>query len=188
MDKETSQLLELKYGKAYVEAVSFTLLREGGKSNNPKDKGGLTNFGITKPFLTEYLGRPARNEDIEALDAFTAIDAYYALVWKKFRLGDLHPAVAGCLFDWFVTSGGADEQIQRWLNLKADGVFGPKTITAIKSVTQGLTPEGVVLQICRLRQLYYVRLCKNDPSQLAFLAGWINRTHLAEDIYYARAR
>ena len=36
---------------SFEKAVSFTLRMEGGYVNHPADRGGETNFGVTKPAL-----------------------------------------------------------------------------------------------------------------------------------------
>ena len=60
------------------EIIDGILLREGGFTNNPKDKGGPTKFGITAETLGNWRGwtRPANAQEVEDLEPQEAADIY----------------------------------------------------------------------------------------------------------------
>ncbi len=47
--------------------IDDILKAEGGWTDRAEDRGGATNFGITLPTLSDWLGRPATVEDLKAL-------------------------------------------------------------------------------------------------------------------------
>jgi lysozyme family protein len=188
MNKEHEELCVAKYGAAYFVAVQFTLEAEGLLSDHPHDAGGLTKYGITKPFLTAYMGRQATDLDIECLDITTALDAYHKLCWKGFNLDKLPLAIGGFLFDCVVNHGRFDEHLQKHLGLKPDGVYGPKTIRAIQGECADKGDERFLEELADMRHLYYAKLVQADRSQGDFIVGWTNRCLSAKRYYYAHAR
>lgn len=104
----------------FQEAVEHVLKFEGGYVNDPKDPGGETQFGISK--------RSYPNLDIKALKKDDAKAIYHRDFWEE----DLPDKLRLAFFDTAVNSGkvGAAKLLQRALELKQDGVLGPKTRAA----------------------------------------------------------
>jgi hypothetical protein len=61
-------VIDGKNGANIEDALAFTLKNEGGFTDNPADKGGPTNKGITIGRLSEYLGRKATKDEVKNLD------------------------------------------------------------------------------------------------------------------------
>ncbi len=160
----------------WLEAVRHTLVSEGILSNNANDNGGLTKYGITKPFLSDYLGRPATSADIIALTVDSATAVYRKLVWDALRLSETPAEIAPAVFDFAVNSGKheAVKVLQGVLGVPADGALGEGTLKALNAFP--------VAKLRKLRNDYVIargrflmRLVQSDPSQVEFLGGWFIR-------------
>ena len=104
-------------------AISFVRAEEGGLSDDPRDPGGLTKFGISQ--------RSYPHLDIRGLTREKAIDIYKTDFWDVHRCGELQPVIGMALFDACVNQGGAAVKLlQQALAVTADGVVGPQTIAA----------------------------------------------------------
>jgi lysozyme family protein len=168
---------DIIYPDAFTTGVNRVFAFEGPESNDPTDHGGETKFGITIPFMTEYLGKQAVFDDIHNLTDSVARAVYYKLIWQKFSLGEFAkftPNISLFFFDWFTTSGGAPAAIQKLLGLVGDGIYGPLTIKAIFAAT---TTHDFYKKIIVARCAYYVNIVIHDPPQIKYLNGWLARAH-----------
>lgn len=154
--------------------VGKLIEREGGFSNNPLDHGGATKYGITQQTLSWYRKGPVTVEDVRNL----SLEEAKAIYNKRYVDGpgfDKVPQgmVQSNLVDFGVMSGPhiAISNLQEALQVEVDGVLGPKTLAALAQ--SDLTALNISL--CKKRCLMAARLCKKDPSQLAFLLGWLQR-------------
>jgi lysozyme family protein len=69
------------------QLITGILLREGGYRDDPSDRGGPTNFGITAATLGEWrrLGRPATRDEVRALETPEARAIYRARYVRPFE-------------------------------------------------------------------------------------------------------
>ena len=154
--------------------IDSILKKEGGEQNHPADRDGPlpTKFGITAGTLSEWLGRPATISDINALTKVVAAEIYEKFYIKVF---DKIPEsmLKSNMIDFGVLSGTSRAiiNLQEELGVEADGVIGPKTLTALSLVNL----DRLNISITKRRVKLVGRLCVKDPSQLAFLNGWLNR-------------
>ena len=118
--------------------------------------------------------------------------------WKKLRLDEFDSAlVCSELFDQAVNLGvhAASKHIQRALNLLnnnqkhykdlvVDGIIGLKTIDAFRAYMNTASIAGrsrernsrTIVKILNALQFErYSSNCESDPTQKAFLYGWLNR-------------
>ena len=152
-------------------AIRVVLRHEGGYSNNPRDKGGETNFGISK--------RSYPRLDIKSLTRAEARVIYRRDFWRPGRYGSIRSqAVATKAFDMAVNMGRkrAAKILQSAVNelggrLKVDGVIGPRTLRAANS----LPPRSLQKELRAQAALYYARLTLRKPDQQVFLKGWMRR-------------
>ncbi len=151
-------------------AVEKTLLREGGAkiTEDPKDKGGLTKFGISQ--------RSYPKVDIRALTKGQAKAIYKADYWDKIRGDDIKSQmIAENIFDTAVNMGSktAARLVQESLQIaKPDGIIGPKSLEAINGQS-----EREFLSAFTLGKIgRYVEICVKDKTQERFLLGWIRRS------------
>lgn len=109
----------------YDECFVRLMGNEGGYSNNPKDPGGETNWGISKRSYPEL--------DIKNLTQDAAKAIYKRDFWDKCRCDDLSPELAFALFDCAVNSGceRAVTLLQKTLGVAEDGSFGRVTMRRV---------------------------------------------------------
>lgn len=93
----------------FQRAIDFTLKAEGVISNDPKDTGGLTIFGISSRWYPELVERLIalvdEGKSWEAIEI--AIDFYYHEYWLKAGCEELFrtPSLAVVVFDTAVNCG-----------------------------------------------------------------------------------
>ena len=108
----------------FDQCFSKLIGHEGELSNHPKDKGGLTKYGISQ--------RAYPSLDIASLTIDDAKAIYKRDYWDRAQCDRLSPELAFQVFDGAVNSGIGTSI--RWLQAAAgvapDGVVGPLTIRA----------------------------------------------------------
>ena len=160
-------------GTNFDQAVEVVLFHEKGFVNNPNDKGGPTNFGLTFADMKEC-GLPETLEQIQSLTKETAKEIYRKLFWNPMNLDliqDYH--IALCLFDQGVLQGkeNAIKKVQNLLGFKIDGILGPMTAKAINA-EDGLK---LAFKFIRADLHRYNAIVKKEVSQLEFIDGWDDR-------------
>lgn len=172
----------------FKKAFDHIITVEGSEfTNHPLDRGGPTKWGITQETLSTHYKRPASLDEIKNLSKETAQEIYKKKYWDSFRLDEVKSdLLAMVIFDQSVNRGtyAITNQIQIALNshylagLINDGVFGNKTFEWLNRV------NGVEFSIIlfKIGQLAYLNIVKKNPSQLIFISGWINRTHVLLDL------
>jgi len=161
------------FEKAFEELIGI----EGGYVNDPTDRGGETKYGISK--------RAYPHLDIRNLSLEAAKKIYYDDYWKSSGAEQmLRYELSLELFDTAVNMGQSISRkfLQQALNLMnrngrnfqdllVDGIIGPKTITAYKTVDDRILLKVLNgLQFCR-----YKEICERDPSQEKYFNGWMLR-------------
>lgn len=159
---------------SFVPAILKTLRWEGGYVNDPLDKGGETNYGITK--------RSYPNLDIKNLTLSQAKDIYLKDFWNPLLLNSVKDQnLANNIFDFGVNAGPKRSVImlQRILRevfkktITIDGAMGPKTLEAVASVNSSALNN----LFGKARAEYYQSLANRDKTQEKFLRGWLNRAN-----------
>jgi type VI secretion system secreted protein VgrG len=169
--------------------IDRVLEREGGFVDNPFDKGGPTNKGITYETLKSYWGRTPTLEELRELTTETARDIYYDIYVVRPGFNRIvSDSLRELLFDAGVNHGpgNAIKMLQRALNnmginppLLVDGNLGVKTDNAMQGQFTGTMLTKMVAQ--RLR--FYGNIVAKNPQQQRFAAGWFNRVaDLLDDI------
>lgn len=167
----------------FYYAIDVVLRFEGGLSDNPHDPGGLTNFGITLPFMADkdrvqkYLGHPGpgTRDDIRNLSKDQAKLIYLNEVWTPNRYGDVADDKVACkIFDCAVNMGEkwgetfAQQSANRLgQNLVVDGQIGDKSIAAINACD----PIAFLNEYCKQQKERYEHLVLNNPNLAIFLKG-----------------
>ena len=146
-------------------AFDLLLGHEGGYSDHAADPGGKTRYGITEALAREvgYKG------DMRELPLDLAKRIYLERYWRPVRADDLPPGVRYAVFDAAVNSGPAQATrwLQRALGVTADGVIGPKTLTA------AYAQDTNALRLRMLSQR--LRFMASLPNWPAFSRGWARR-------------
>lgn len=161
---------------------------EGGYVNNPDDKGGATNWGITE--------RVARANgftgDMRLMTRQHALDIYRREYVAKPGFDKIHVLnnkIAAELIDTGINCGTSVACIflQRCLNalnakaslypdIKVDGDIGPGTIGAFKMylAKHGARAEKLMLRALNcLQGARYIEISEGRGANETFLAGWL---------------
>lgn len=159
----------------FVQAIERILEHEGGFVDDPLDRGGATNLGITQGTLSAYRRSHASRDDVRNLRREEAIQIYRSMYWDANQVQKLPASLRGVYFDVCVNAGGgrACSLLQRAINslggnVAEDGGIGPITIAAANR-------PGIEDAFTDQRIAFYKRIVQNDPSQIRFLQGWLNR-------------
>lgn len=157
----------------------FILRWEGGFVNDPVDKGGATNMGVTiGTWRSVGYDKDGDGDidvdDIHLLDKEDVIERVLRPhYWNRWRADEiLNQSVANILVDWVWASGTHGiKRPQRILGVTADGIVGPKTLAAVNS----MDPMELHFRIKNDRIKFIDEICRRDPSQERFRKGWMNR-------------
>ena len=168
---------------SWERAIRFTLPWEGGYVNNPADRGGPTNRGITQGTLAAARKKGlVGHSDVKALTRAEAVSIYLANYWRPHDWGRYGEPVDMIMFDIAVNHGmgGAAKIAQRacvscGAAVAVDGKWGSQTREALYTLAwkNGLALSKMLL-IKRLD--FYERIIAANPSQKVFRRGWRNRT------------
>lgn len=173
--------------------IAGVLEREGcAYTDRPDDAGGPTKGGITLKTLSEYLGREASVEELQALTHDQEVAIYYHLYVELPGFGavlGVSQALGEKLVDVGVNCGQptAIEYLQRCLNVFSDQGqhyariaqyphCGPATITALKAYlgARGAEGEFVLLEaIACLQGAHYITVAEARAADQDFVYGWI---------------
>lgn len=172
----------------YIDEI---IKREGGYVNDPSDRGGETKFGITVTTARSNGYKGAMKD----LPIETARSIYLQEYWVKPRFNSINailPSVAQELLDTGVNCGVGfakpllqkalnllNQNGQYFPNLDPDGVYGEKTLTALKIYISKRGKDGEIV-LLRILNTYqgnrYITLAEKNPSQKKFIYGWfLNR-------------
>jgi len=157
--------------------IPFLLKWEGGFVNDPVDLGGATNKGITiKTFISyrKAINGPSPTiKDLKNIPDEEWTSVLKMFFWDKWKADDIKSqSLANILVDWVWASGVYGIKIpQRMLGVQQDGIVGPKTIEALNKEI----PYIFWLSLMEERKDFVDNIVKNNPSQIRFKQGWLNR-------------
>lgn len=137
----------------FDKMLKFVLLREGGYSNNPNDKGGETNKGITYQTYNSYRkSRGLSPRSVKYITDEEVRDIYYNNYYKASGADKIqNPKLAAYVFDTAVNMG-------------------------VSRAKEFLAKSGNDLNTYeQLRRNKYNQFVEYDSSQRCFLQGWNNR-------------
>jgi lysozyme family protein len=124
------------------DIITHILTFEGGFVNNPLDKGGPTNFGITAAELGQYnkLGRPATIAEIQQLTKVQASEIYQTTyITQPGFDGITDVGLRFMVVDSGVLHGvtRAAKWLQQAINVPMDGYLGDVTFQALNKIADG---------------------------------------------------
>lgn len=154
--------------------IPFILKWEGGFVNDPHDRGGATNKGITIGTFRHFYGKNSTIEDLKNITDEQWEQIFLVGFWRPFK-ADLikNQSVANICVDWAWASGTttAIKQVQKIVGVTADGIVGDITIGAINRCDA----EELFESIKRARIDFVNTIVRNNPTQVKFSRGWVRR-------------
>jgi len=189
----------------FRKAYDLTMGHEGGYAKDADDLGGETYRGIARKFNPGWAGW-AKIDKAKRVRGFPAsldrdaqlqadVAAFYKQhYWDKFQ-GDAMPDqdIAEELFDTGVNMGVARavEFLQRALSLLnrneklyadlvPDGLFGPKTLSAVRTYLKKDDPALLLKILNVLQGMHYIDFMTKSPIQEKYARGWFKRVEIAK--------
>jgi len=169
--------ISAKLGETAVQL--FERSRSKGYVNDPLDRGGATQSGLTIGAYKEYclkrrLPTPTVT-DLKNIKYATWLAILKENYWDRYKADQiLNQSVANICVDYVWGSGKYGiTKVQKALGLVNDGIVGAKTIAAINA-KPALTMFNLVKNV---RIAHYNAIVKASPSQARFLKGWISRVN-----------
>ena len=176
--------------------IPFILKWEGGFINDPTDRGGATNKGVTLATYEAYCKRKGYpRPTVEQLKNIP--DAHWreivkTMYWDKWHADEIHSQkVANILVDWVWASGiHGIKKPQALLGVKADGIVGNKTLSAVNFADPDQLFEAILKErvkfingiVSRSVAAYEKKIGRkatekelSNYTQKRFLSGWMNR-------------
>jgi lysozyme family protein len=150
--------------------LPFTLLQEGGYSDDPQDPGGATDFGITLASWRDYTGNDqASIADLQAVTPDEQAAFYTAQFWGPLNGAKLPGGIDLMVFDHAVMAGNERSAVilQRCCGAVQDGDIGPMTIASADRAT----PLALISSIATMQEAYYRSLL----GFARFGKGWLAR-------------
>lgn len=164
----------------FDQALAFTLVNEGGYTNNPADSGGPTNFGITQNDLALWRGSPVGPDDVKNMQKSEASSIYFMHYWKPLGCeGMTQLPIVTTLFDSGVLYGIHTSAVTAQNSLKicgysmieVDGQMGTESVSALNVVEA----HSFLIAYTNALKLRINSLIAKNPKNAVFLQGWINR-------------
>lgn len=159
--------------------LPYLMRWEGGYVNDPHDRGGATNKGVTIATWRKvgYDINGDGNIDVVDLQSLSDYDVLTRVLkphyWDRWQADDIiSQSVANILVDWVWGSGAYGIKIpQRLLGVEIDGIVGPQTLAAVNAQE----PRELFMRLKQERADFLHRIVDNNPTQKRFIRGWMNR-------------
>ena len=146
---------------------------EGGYVNDPDDRGGCTNKGVTIAVYRKYYGSSKTCEDLKNITDEEWNHIFKDGYWDKWRADEINnKSIANILVDWLYNSGpkhgiGKPQEI---LGLPKTYKVTDKEINAINGYPN---QKELFTKIWNRRKKFYEDIAVGN--QRKYLKGWLNR-------------
>lgn len=153
----------------FQTCLAFTLREEGGFSDDPRDPGGATNYGITLATLSHWRGRRCTADDVRNLTQQEASVIYRVSYWHAMKCSALPFGLDLMTFDEGVNAGppASVRMLQFVVGVEADGIVGAQTISAAEFAKM---PAAIEILAQRQEESY-----RADVDFPIFGDGWLTR-------------
>lgn len=168
--------------------IDRVLKAEGGYVDDPADRGGATNFGITQAVarangydgpmreMPESLARDIYRKRYIVKPGFDRVAlAHEGIARELIDTGvNMGPAVAGVFLQRLLN--GFNEQGSRYADLFVDGGIGEVTVAALRAFLRWRGEEGARVLIQALNCVQgarYLDIAEHSLTQERFLYGWM---------------
>lgn len=164
---------------SFDAALHFVLRSdiEGDFTDNPKDKGGPTNHGVTQKVYDRFRmtsGLPSVS--VKLITDAEVAKIYLMQYWRPAMCDKFSNCLSLVVFDSAVNHGvsKAIRLLQRAAGVKEDGKCGPVTLSKIANFDD----KTIVSKYLKVRESFYSSIVELNPEQEVFLDGWMNRLTL----------
>lgn len=162
----------------FFQALPFVLEMEGGYVNDPDDRGGATNKGITQVRYDAWRqGVGLEPRPVRSIQDDEVTSIYHSMYWVVGKCDALPWPASLVHFDACVNHGPhrAAVILQDAVDVIADGKIGPKTLAAVEAMDVRVLCYRMLLQ----RVEFYYDI--STGRQVKFLRGWLRRViHLRD--------
>ena len=165
----------------FAACLAFVLREEGGFSQDARDSGGATNYGITIGDLTRWRRRPCSPADVRGMEQKEAVSLYAAWYWTPLSCAMLPAGLDLIVFNAGVNMGipTAAIQVQRRVGADQDGHLGPMTAVAARGAPREALMRGLLDdQATRYRSL---------STFDVFGHGWMSRLNRCAALAWSMA-
>jgi len=140
------------------EILDWVLEAEGGFVDNPLDKGGPTNMGITFSSFADWKRKNVTVDDLKAITKQDACKFYVERFWNPMGL-DKVPS-------WRMRLVMMDYGVNRGVT---------RAVSNVEQIAGEQDVKAAAKYVFRAQRAY-CEIVKLNPSQAVFIKGWINRT------------
>ena len=153
----------------FDRCLDLVLTSEGGYSNDARDPGGVTMFGVTQAAWQDWVKRPVSEIEMRSLTRDKIAPLYPRRFWEPIKGNQLPLGLDYAVFDCSVNSGPgrAVKLLQTALGVTADGALGSRTLDAIANIPV----EGLIHDFCEER----INFMRGLSTFAAFGTGWTRR-------------
>jgi hypothetical protein len=156
--------------------MDLMLNLEGKKTDDPRDRGGRTNFGVTQGTYNRW--RDSKNlprQDVFKIAKDEAMQLYKKNFWGIIGGDKLPQKTAMALMSFALTDGPEDSVrlVQRLLKIPATGYMGPATLARINKLVEKYGDEGFANKVLNRQIVRY----QNDEQAHIYGRGWVNRAN-----------
>lgn len=169
--------------------IDDVIAAEKGYVDDPNDRGGPTNYGITEA-VARANGYPGGMRDLPLAFARSIYEKRYITAPKFDQVAAIHVGIGAELIDTGVNMGPARaaEFLQRWLNafnaqgskypdMFVDGQLGPVSLDALRKYLawRGQDEGGKVMlrALNSAQAMRYLDIAEANKSQESFIYGWL---------------
>ena len=166
----------------FKHCLNVVLGHEGGYVDHKNDRGGATNFGVTQATYDRYRRLknlvPRRVSEVD----YSEVEAIYKEDWDDAHCSAIKEPLDLLVFDTAINSGPgrAIKILQSTIGADVDGQWGVQTMAALAEDIAC----GDYAETCREyldnRREFFRAIVRRDPTQTAFINGWMNRVDKLE--------
>ena len=164
---------------AFAYSLDFVLGREGGLANSKRDRGGLTNYGVTQKTY-DYFRVEVWKQHPQTVRLITEAEVrrIYLSYWNEGACPALdaidYDDLAVCVHDCAINQGAGTARLllQRAAGVVEDGIVGKATLAALRALGE----REALRRFLLARAANYGRIIRNDPQrdnpELAQRGNW----------------
>lgn len=165
--------------------LSAVFAFEGGYVNDPTDRGGATNKGITQSTFDAWQdARKLPRRSVIGISDIEVAAIYHQSYWTPCHGDDLHPPLDLVVFDAAVQHGPARaiKWLQAVVGAAIDGMCGDRTLCAVNDYLLRNHMPDLIDAYQDTRAAFYQAIIARDPTQKKYQKGWANRMNALQDM------